>query len=41
MNRLRNATVCAESYGCTYNHADTEKLLLFAEQSMHIPVFQK
>ncbi|KQC05367.1 MAG: 2-methylthioadenine synthetase [Methanoculleus sp. SDB] len=31
MNRLRNATVCAESYGCTYNHADTEKLLLFAE----------
>ena len=32
MDTLRNKTIYAESYGCTFNHADTEKIIAFAKR---------
>lgn len=32
MDTLRNKTIYAESYGCTFNHADTEKIVALAER---------
>ncbi|KAF1076178.1 tRNA (N(6)-L-threonylcarbamoyladenosine(37)-C(2))-methylthiotransferase [Methanogenium sp. MK-MG] len=32
MDTLRNKTIHAESYGCTFNHADTEKIIALAER---------
>ncbi|WP_245618598.1 hypothetical protein [Methanogenium cariaci] len=32
MDTLRNKTIHVESYGCTFNHADTEKIIALAER---------
>ncbi|MFA5395681.1 MAG: tRNA (N(6)-L-threonylcarbamoyladenosine(37)-C(2))-methylthiotransferase [Methanogenium sp.] len=32
MDTLRDKTIHVESYGCTFNHADTEKIILYAER---------
>ena len=32
MDTLRNKKIYAESYGCTFNHADTEKIVAVAER---------